>query len=113
MLAFRPTTFAPLVRYYYLPATDAKPSEIIQVINSGSTTVKVPMREEDIVLSSFFERRLTLKEQQAFQSRENWKIFGNWGELEQDHLDFEVTEGELLLLVSFKYRYTLQESMVV
>jgi hypothetical protein len=113
MLVYRPTTGAPLARYYYLPATDAKPAEIIQVINSRGITVEVPMREEDAVLTSFFERRLTPGEQQAFQDRESWKVFVAWEELEQDHLDFEVAEEDWLLLIKFKNRYTLKEGMAV
>jgi hypothetical protein len=111
MFTFRPTNTAPRVRYFYLPANDAKPSEIIQVINSSSTTVEVPLREEDVVLKSFFERKLTPEEQQAYQKDEVWKVFVAWEELEQEQLSFGVTGEELLLLISFKYRYSLEEGV--
>lgn len=101
------------MRYFYLPANSKREAEIIQVLNSGSTVVRVPMREEDIELAVIFERELTFKEKLAYKNSETWKVFDSWDELEQDHINFELADEVLLVLLSLSYRFTLEENMAV
>ncbi|WP_460923301.1 hypothetical protein [Pontibacter brevis] len=103
----------PCVRYFYLPANSNRGAEIIQVINSSSTLVQVPMREEDVELTVFFERELTMNERLTYGSSETWKVFTSWDEIEQDHNQFGLTDEVLLVLLSLSYRFTLQEDIAV
>jgi len=113
MLIFNSTTTAPSVRYFYLSANHAKQAEIIQVINSGSAVVQVPMREEDIELTAFFERELTPAEKTAYKTSETWKVFTCWEELYHDHVQFCLKHDVAGALLSLRYRYPLQEEMAV
>ncbi|WP_162051753.1 hypothetical protein [Pontibacter pamirensis] len=108
-----PKSTAPCVRYFYLPATDIRNAEIIQVINSGGPIVQVPMREEDVELSAIFERELTNSERLTYRNSETWKVFTSWEEVEQDHTSYGLAKEVLLVLLSLSYRFTLEEMMAV
>ena len=104
---------APCVRYFYLPANSTRDAEIIQVINSGSPVVQVPMREEDVELTTIFERELTMNEKLTYKSSETWKVFTSWEELEQDHSHCGLAKEVLLVLLSLSYRFTLEERIAI
>ena len=101
------------MRYFYLPANPSKQSEVIEVLNSGSEVVQVPMREEDMKLTAFFERSLTTSEKASYKSSETWKVFSYWEELHCDHTRFGLKEEVLYTLLSLKNRYPLEENMAV
>lgn len=104
---------APCVRYFYLSANDTRDAEIIQVLNSSGPMVQVPMREEDVELSAFFERELTSNERLAYRNSETWKVFTSWDDIEQDHVSYGLADEVLLVLLSLSYRFTLEEAMAV
>lgn len=113
MLTFNPKSKAPCVRYFYLTANPSKQSEVIEVLNSGSDVVQVPMREEDMKLTAFFERGLTTSEKASYKSSETWKVFSYWEELQHDHMRFGLKDEVLCILLSLKNRYPLEEKMAV
>lgn len=113
MPRLHPKSDALCVRYFYLPANSTKDAEIIQVINSGSPVVQVPMREEDVELTAIFERELTKNERLAYKNSETWKVFTSWDQLEQDHSQYELSKEVLLVLLSLNYRFTLEERVAV
>ncbi|MFD3000179.1 hypothetical protein ACFS7Z_07390 [Pontibacter toksunensis] len=113
MPRLHPKSKAPCVRYFYLPANSTRHAEIVQVINSGGSKVKVPMREEDVELSAIFERELNMKEKLTYGNSETWKVFNSWEELEQDHVNLELPNELMLILLSLSYRFTLEENMAV
>ena len=97
--------------YFYLPASDERSSEIIQILNAGELHIQVPMREEDVVLESFFQRDMTEAEINWYGSQEVWQIFGTWGELVDDHFKFKVSDYILSELSHFKHQFPLPEEM--
>lgn len=113
MPSLHPKSTAPCVRYFYLPANSTRDAEIIQVINSRSPVVQVPMREEDIELSVIFERELTRNERLTYKNCETWKVFTTWDEIEQDHKSFGLANEVLLVLLSLNYQFTLEEYIAV
>ncbi|MHA6246749.1 hypothetical protein ACXYMU_02345 [Pontibacter sp. CAU 1760] len=90
-----PATTLPCVRYFYLSDNGDDHAEIIQVLNSMSAIIQVPMREADIALEAFYARELTKLEKATFEGGEFWKVFSTWDELEQDHLQDGVTKEKV------------------
>ncbi|WP_345158996.1 hypothetical protein [Pontibacter saemangeumensis] len=113
MLTFNQKSTSPCVRYFYLPANPSKQSEVIEVLNSGSDVVQVPMREEDLELTAFFERGLTPREKALYKSSETWKVFSYWEELQHDHLQYGLKDEELRILLSLRNRYSLEDDAAV
>ena len=114
MLTFNTQSKSPCVRYFYLPANPSKQSEIIEVLNSSSNVVQVPMREEDMELTAFFERRLTARERASCKNNETWKVFTSWDDILDDHIRLGLKDEVLHILQGLKYRYALEEeSMAV
>ena len=112
MLTYKPKSAAPCVRYFYLPANSVKQAEVIQVLNSSSDVVQVPMREEDMVLTAFFERDLTSREKASYKTSETWKVFTCWEDVENDHVNFSLKKEVLCILLSLRYRYQLEEENI-
>ena len=100
-----------LTAYFYLPASDERPSEIIQILNANELLIQVPMREEDVVLESFFQREMTEAEIGKYGRQEVWQIFGSWSELIEDHFKLQVSEYVLSQLSHFKRQFYLPEGM--
>lgn len=113
MFKLYPQNAVSCVRYFYLPANSTRDAEIIQVINSSGPMVQVPMREEDVELTAFFERELTRNERQTYRNSETWKVFTSWDEIEQDHIHFGLADEVLLILLSLGYKFTLEESIAI
>lgn len=112
MLTYQSKSAAPCVRYFYLPANSAKQAEVIQVLNSSSDVVQVPMREEDMKLTAFFERNLTSREKASYKTSETWKVFTCWGDLENDHVNLSLKKEVLSILLSLRYRYQLEQENI-
>lgn len=108
-----PKSTAPCVRYFYLPANPSKQSEIIEVLNSSSDVVQVPMREEDMKLTAFFERKLTTRERASYKNSETWKVFTCWDTIVDDHVHFGLKDEVLRILLDLKYRYSLKEEIAI
>lgn len=108
-----PKSTAPCVRYFYLPANPSKQSEVIEILNSGSDVVQVPMREEDMKLTAFFERGLTARERASYKNSETWKVYTCWEELQHDHAHFGLKDEVLSILLSLRYQYSLKEKTAV
>ncbi|WP_299825359.1 hypothetical protein [uncultured Pontibacter sp.] len=107
-----PQNIKAFVRYYYLAAREGRSAEIIEVLNSKSHTVKVPMWEEDILLEPFHTRALTRKEGAAYNKAEVWKVFEDWEELYGDHEKYSVRQNEMLALENFRNQlYTSQNKV--
>jgi hypothetical protein len=106
-----PDTRNAYVRYFYLPASKERPAEIIEVLNSDSETVEVPMREEDVELQAFFVRPLSGREAEAYRKAETWKLFNSWEELKQDHFKFGLPDDLMEQLLRFRGRFDLHEEM--
>ncbi|MCX2738638.1 hypothetical protein [Pontibacter anaerobius] len=106
-----PIACSTYVRYFYLPASNDRYAEVIEVLNSNSDTVKVPMREEDVELEAFFVRPLSGRELEAYKKAETWKLFNSWEELKQDHFRFDLPDELLEHLLRFKGRFELHEEM--
>ena len=106
-----PRTRIALVRYFYLPANKERQAEVIEVLNSCSEMVTVPMREEDVELQAFSERALTEREASIYSKTETWKLFSSWEELRQDHLKFGLSEEQLQQLLDFRDRFELHEEL--
>lgn len=104
---------APCVRYFYLPANNTRDAEIIQVLNSGGHAVQVPMREEDVELTAFFERELTKSEKLTYKNSETWKVFTSWDEIEQDHINYGLAGDVLPVLLSLSYKFPLEEAIAI
>ena len=100
-----------LTAYFFLPASDERSSEIIQILNAEELLIQVPMREEDVVLESFYQREMTEAEISRYGKQEVWQIFGSWGELFEDHLKLQVSECALSQLSHFKSQFPLPEGM--
>ncbi|GAB3828053.1 hypothetical protein [Pontibacter rugosus] len=111
MSTFHPEEKTACVRYYYLPARNKRCAEIIEVLNSDSDTIKVPTREEDIRLRSFFKRELSRKETEIYVASQTWKVFTSWEELELDHIKFSLPTTVLEELLSYRLSCTLQEEI--
>lgn len=101
------------VRYFYLPANKEQHAEIIEILNSDSDIVRVPMREEDVELEAFFERSLSKNELESFKNSQTWKLFCSWEELVKDHLKLKLSENVLQQLLGFKTKYELQGEVEV
>lgn len=99
------------VRYFYLPATNDRYAEVIEVLNSNSGVVKVPMREEDVELEAFFVRPLSSRETAAYKNAETWKLFNSWEELKHDHFKFGLSDELMEQLLSFRSSFDLHEEM--
>lgn len=97
--------------YFYMPASDERPSELIEILNCDNKYIQVPMREEDIVLEAFFVRDMTEKEIQNFSNTQVWQIFATWGELLEDHLRYHVDTFVLSELNRYKNQFPLPEGM--
>ncbi|MCJ8164029.1 hypothetical protein MKJ04_04190 [Pontibacter sp. E15-1] len=112
MFTYTPKSTSPYVRYYYLPANSERQAEVIQVLNCSSEAVQVPMREEDLELTAFFERKLNMRERKSYNSDETWKVYDCWDELQHDHEQFGLDEEVLhILLQRLRYQYPLRESL--
>lgn len=98
-------------RYFYLPASKERNAEVIEVLNSDSDVVEVPMREEDVELRAFYERPLSEDELIRYRGTQTWKLFYSWEELQQDHTKLNLPEHVLQQLLQFKSLYELQEEM--
>jgi hypothetical protein len=99
------------VAYFYMPANDERPAELIEILNCDRSYVHVPMRDEDVTLDAFFVRDMTEAEIQNFSDNQIWQIFGSWGELLEDHLRYKVTQSILLELDRLKQQFPLPEGM--
>ena len=102
-----------IVYYFYLPAFDNKPAEVIEVLHGDNLFVQVPMREEDKRLKSFYQRPLTAKEVENFGRRQVWQIFTSWQELEEDHTRWNVPEPVMSELRMYQSNYLLAEAVPV
>ncbi|WP_114778405.1 hypothetical protein [Botryobacter ruber] len=102
-----------MVYYYYLPAFDNKPAEVIEVLHGDNLFVQVPLRDEDKRLRSFYQRPLTVKEVENFGKRQVWQIFTSWQELEDDHTRWNVPEPVLSELRMYQTDYLLTEAIAV
>ncbi|RIJ36907.1 hypothetical protein D1627_13870 [Pontibacter oryzae] len=91
-----------------MPANKDHQAEIIEILNSDSNTVRVPMREEDVELQAFHERSLSKNELEAFKNSQTWKLFNTWDELMQDHIKLKLSENVLRQVLRFKNEYELQ-----
>ncbi|MBX0334826.1 hypothetical protein K3G39_16415 [Pontibacter sp. HSC-14F20] len=100
------------VAYFYMPANDERPAELIQILNCDQTYIHVPMREEDVTLDAFFVRDMTEAEIQNCSDRQVWQIFVHWDELHEDHVRYKVSAKVLKELEQFKSKFPLPESMV-
>ena len=97
--------------YFYMPASDERPAELIQILNCDSTYIQVPMREEDVMLDAFFVRDMTETEVQNFSGSQNWQIFVHWDDLHEDHVRYKVSDKVLKELEQFKQKFPLSESI--
>lgn len=95
MIQFRPKKSQPQVRYFYLPPINGKLAEIIQVLNCTSPSIQIPVREEDVELSYFFQRDMTNAEIASFGENSAWRIFYSWSELRKDHVKNKVKHKDL------------------
>ncbi|CAM3466500.1 hypothetical protein POKO110462_04025 [Pontibacter korlensis] len=111
MFSAHPSISSACVRYFYLPATKERPAEVIEVINSNSNTVNVPMREEDLELQTFFVRPLCTREAEQYKGTETWKLFTSWEELQQDHYKLDLPNEILNQLLRFRQSFALQEEI--
>ncbi|NDK57728.1 hypothetical protein [Pontibacter fetidus] len=103
----------PQVCYFYLPSLNDKPAEVIGVVNCTSDTIRIPMPEEDLELSAFFQRNITPTEYEAFSNQSTWRIFSSWSELETDHQKYKVNLATMLILLSYQQDKPLQEHLAV
>jgi hypothetical protein len=97
--------------YFYLPASEGRPAEIILIVNSDKRFIEVPMREEDVVLESFFQRDMTDVEIKTLGNNQVWQIFGSWNDLADDHIRYQVSDYVLSELFYFKELFPLSEGM--
>jgi hypothetical protein len=97
--------------YFYMPANDGRPAELIEILNCSRTYIHVPMREEDVMLDAFFVRDMTEVEIQNFSDAQVWQIFGSWDELLEDHHRYKVENHVVSILMRFKDQYPLPEGM--
>jgi hypothetical protein len=97
--------------YFYMPANDDRPAELIEILNCTRNYIHVPMREEDVTLDAFFVRDMTEAEIQNFSGGQVWQIFGSWDELMEDHQRYKVDSPVLSELVRFKAQFPLPEGM--
>ncbi|WP_276497882.1 hypothetical protein [Pontibacter litorisediminis] len=111
MMPLHPYARNASVRYFYLPGSKERSAEVIQVLNSRSETVNVPMREEDVELEAFFARPLSAREAEAYKQAETWKIFSSWEELRHDHFKFGLSDEQMEQVLRFRGRFELQEEM--
>lgn len=100
-----------LVRYFYLPASHGRQAEIIAVLHSRSETIEVPVREEDILLKTFFSRPLTKAELEACAGAETWLLYSSWKDLDAYHHKYRVSDSALSELYSYKSSHFLSEGM--
>ncbi|WP_157578489.1 hypothetical protein [Pontibacter roseus] len=108
----RDQTIYPQVAYFYMPSSEGRPAEIIEIMNIDSRFIQVPMREEDVELESFFQRNMTEVEIYTFGTGQQvWQIFNSWGELAEDHVKFNVDNPTLSELFRYKNRFSLPEGM--
>ena len=103
----------PQVYYFYLPSLNGKPAEVISVVNCTSDLIRIPMPEEDLELSAFFQRNITPTEYKKFGSKSTWRIFSSWSELETDHQKYKVSMATMLILLSYQQDKPLQEHLAV
>lgn len=101
------------VSYFYLPASNGKPAEIIVVLNSTSDTIQIPVPEEDVVLQVFFQRSITPAEAKRYGTEEIWRIFNTWPLLKADHAKYNVSPAVMELLLSCEKGKPLQEQFVL
>jgi hypothetical protein len=99
------------VAYFYMPANDERPAELIQILNCDCTYIHVPMREEDVTLDAFFVRDMTEAEIQNFSGNQTWQIFAHWDELHEEHMRYKVSGKVIKELEQFKQRFPLSESI--
>ena len=99
------------VAYFYMPANEERPAELIEILNCTRTYIHVPMREEDVTLDAFFVRDMTEAEVQNFSNGQVWQIFGSWDELLEDHNRYKVENHIVSVLMRFKGQYPLPEGM--
>ncbi|MBF8961678.1 hypothetical protein I0P70_00350 [Pontibacter sp. FD36] len=99
------------VAYFYMPANDERPAELIQILNCDRTFIHVPMREEDVTLDAFFVRDMTEAEIQNFSDSQTWQIFVHWDELYEDHVRFKVSRKVMSELEQLKQKFPLPEGM--
>lgn len=94
-----------------MPASEERPAEIIQIMNTDRRYIQVPMREEDIVLEAFFQRDMTVAEIDSFGSNQVWQIFGTWHDLLDDHLRFDVSDFVLSELSRYRDQFPLPKGI--
>lgn len=97
--------------YFYMPANDDRPAELIEILNCNRTYIHVPMRDEDVTLDAFFVRDMTENEIQNFSAGQVWQIFGSWEEMLEDHYRYKVGNSIISKLKAFKNQFPLQEGM--
>ncbi len=98
-----------VARYFFLNAKEKEIKQLIVVLTSNSPTVRVPMREEDLELTSFFERNMTPEEITTVESNQTWKIFNTWHALISDHERMGVSQQQLNDLIAYQNQFALQE----
>jgi hypothetical protein len=99
------------VAYFYMPANEERPAELIEVLNCDRTYIHVPMRDGDVTLDAFFVRDMTEAEIQNFSGSQTWQIFQSWDELQEDHQRYKVSMDFLQRLAQFKEQFPLAEGM--
>lgn len=112
MLSLHPKCNQLQVCYYYLPSQNSKPAELIEIINSTASAIRIPVPEEDLELKAFFQRDMTQKEVERFGSDATWRIFSSWEELKADHEKYRVNPETIMLLMACKEFKPLHDSTV-
>ena len=97
--------------YFYMPANEERPAELIEILNSDRTYIHVPMRDGDVTLDAFLVRDMTEAEIQNFSGSQTWQIFQSWDELQEDHHRYKVSAQLLRKLAHFKQQFPLAEGM--
>lgn len=99
------------VAYFYMPANQSKPAELIEILNSDRTYIHVPMRDGDVTLEAFLVRDMTEAEIQNYSGSQTWQIFLSWDELRTDHLRYSVPAEFLKQLTAHQKQFPLVESV--
>jgi hypothetical protein len=102
----------PQTCYFYLSSQDRKSAEIIQVYNCTSTSILIPVPEEDVELHSFFKRDMTDFEIEKFCEKSAWNIYTSWAQLEIDHLKSGISPDVLAMLLMHRSNKSLPKEHI-
>jgi hypothetical protein len=112
MLTLHPKSSQLQVCYYYLPSQDSKLAELIVIINDATSSIRIPVPEEDLELHAFFHRELTQRESERFGLETTWRIFLSWEDLKSDHEKYKVSAETIALLMDCQELMPLQDNTV-